>query len=508
MKNKKVFGRWFFSVSALALGCCLFPALGSAEKAADEFYFVDKGNEVVKIDGIIVKAPSATATLSFVRADGSKIKEYPGDAEFQYLVGSDGKRYKIGDKVEKSETYSAVWGQSKVELPNYYEQGYKFNGWLESKGSSIVYGKKEQYSFNTCTTLYPFLMGNRYTLNFSDSDASVSVEFGRKPQNVHLVDNKIVFMDGNNVVKTVNGFNGYWHDGIQYYDSSGRALLNWDVPSDAVLEAGFIDVVDAPSVEKKGYEFIGWSNTGESADVTTDFQGGVYYEVLKQKTYNVKIADRNVAVVFGEKLENVAVPSKFGYKFSGYYLKDGEKTICLFNEEGRCMEEWRWDGSKDIFARWAKLKYVDKHKMMLAVGTSITYNLGDKIEEVVAANGKCSYGCNGGSITFHAKETGAFKCIAKTNRGNFFFEASVKKQPQKVSVGFSSKKLRVGQMIQLKPTVGSGCYANHFYYKSSSPSNVSVNAKGYVEALKKGTAIITVTTSNNKKCKVKVIVRS
>lgn len=506
--NAKIgLGKAAFAAFALAIGCCLFQTFGREAKASDDFYFVDTGNATVRMEGTVAEAPMEAAVLLLEREDGTKIVEYHGDAGFLYLMDSAGKKFKEGEEVEKGATYSAVWGQSKIELPNYYERGWQFNGWVKSKDSSIIYEGKEQYIFSACTTLYPVLTGNKYTISFSNNSDAVSVEFGKRLQNVSVTDSRTVFMDGDDVIGTVNRFIGYWYGEKQYYDSAGRALSVWDVPSDAVLDAHFIESVDAPAVQKKGYEFAGWSQTGKLSGVTDEFQDGVYYAVFEPKSYSVKIGGKTCTAVFGKKLASVDVPFKFGYRFTGYYLKDDKEEVCLFDGHGKCIEAWRWDDGVSVFARWSKIQFADKITATLAKGASTTFDLGDKISSVSVLNKKCSYSSKAGSISVSGDKIGVFKCIVVTSDvRNTLLTVTVKKQPKKVSVGFVSKKLKVGRMIQLKPSVGEGYYSSYFYYKSSRPSVASVNTRGYVEALRKGEAVITITTSNNKKCKVRVTV--
>ena len=76
--------------------------------------------------------------------------------------------------------------------------------------------------------------------------------------------------------------------------------------------------------------------------------------------------------------------------------------------------------------------------------------------------------------------------------------------PQKLAVASANVALGVGQSAQLVATPvpeGSACTLS---YKSSKPKAVAVSEDGVVTGLKKGSAVITITTQNKKKAKVKV----
>ena len=80
----------------------------------------------------------------------------------------------------------------------------------------------------------------------------------------------------------------------------------------------------------------------------------------------------------------------------------------------------------------------------------------------------------------------------------------VKPRPSAVRLPFQTLMLYPGDVIQLTPDVGDS--ASTFTYKSSAPKKVSVSADGVVECLALGTASVTVTTYNRKKCKVTIVV--
>jgi uncharacterized protein YjdB len=84
---------------------------------------------------------------------------------------------------------------------------------------------------------------------------------------------------------------------------------------------------------------------------------------------------------------------------------------------------------------------------------------------------------------------------------------TVKKAPRKVTLNKSDTvSLAVGKKLKLKATLPEGT-ASALTWTSSAPKVASVDQKGNVKALKKGTAVITVETFNGKTAKVTVTVK-
>lgn len=85
---------------------------------------------------------------------------------------------------------------------------------------------------------------------------------------------------------------------------------------------------------------------------------------------------------------------------------------------------------------------------------------------------------------------------------------TVKKAPSKVMLSPSgSKKIKKGKKLSLKVKLSKGSASRTMRYTSSKPSVASVSSNGKITAKKKGTAIITAKTYNNKKAKLKIIVK-
>lgn len=87
-------------------------------------------------------------------------------------------------------------------------------------------------------------------------------------------------------------------------------------------------------------------------------------------------------------------------------------------------------------------------------------------------------------------------------------EIIVKKAPSKIKLAVPShKKIKRGNTFKITAKVPAGSASYHFKYSSSNKKVARVNKNGKVTAVKKGTAVITVKTYNNKKAVIKITVR-
>ena len=112
-----------------------------------------------------------------------------------------------------------------------------------------------------------------------------------------------------------------------------------------------------------------------------------------------------------------------------------------------------------------------------------------------------------GKIT--TKKRGSATITASLSNGaKASIKITVKKAPSKVMLSPSgSKKLKKGKSLSLKVKLSKGSASRTMRYTSSKPSVASVSSNGKITAKKKGTAIITAKTYNNKKAKLKIIVK-
>lgn len=84
---------------------------------------------------------------------------------------------------------------------------------------------------------------------------------------------------------------------------------------------------------------------------------------------------------------------------------------------------------------------------------------------------------------------------------------TVKPAPKKISLNAKAKTLKKGKTFQIKVKLPKNTASNKITYSSNKKKVASVSATGKVKALKKGKAVITVKSFNNKKAKITITVK-
>ena len=111
------------------------------------------------------------------------------------------------------------------------------------------------------------------------------------------------------------------------------------------------------------------------------------------------------------------------------------------------------------------------------------------------------------SFGVRALKVGTAKITVKTDNGKLASATiTVKPAPTKVKLSKTKATLGVKEKLTLKVTLPRNT-ASALTWTSSKPKVASVDQKGNVRALKKGTAVITVKTFNGKTAKVTVTVK-
>ncbi len=124
-----------------------------------------------------------------------------------------------------------------------------------------------------------------------------------------------------------------------------------------------------------------------------------------------------------------------------------------------------------------------------------------------SSNNKIAVVDSAGVVT--AKSAGTAVITAFMDRAEpARIEITVKKAPSKITLAAPShKKIKRGNTFKITAKVPSGSASYHFKYSSSNKKVAKVNKSGKVTAVKKGTAVITVKTYNNKRATIKITVR-
>lgn len=132
-----------------------------------------------------------------------------------------------------------------------------------------------------------------------------------------------------------------------------------------------------------------------------------------------------------------------------------------------------------------------------ATNKSVTYSSSRKSVATVNAYGKIT-----------GKKAGKTVITIKSANGvTQKIKITVKKAPKKISFSKKVLKLKRKKSKKLKIRFPKGTASYKLTWKSTNKKYVSVSADGTVKALKKGVSVITVTTYNKKKAKIKIIVR-
>lgn len=150
----------------------------------------------------------------------------------------------------------------------------------------------------------------------------------------------------------------------------------------------------------------------------------------------------------------------------------------------------------------------------LTLGTKESFSLSSLLK--TNASGKVTYQSSKSSVVtvsssgmLKAKKTGKAVITASLANGSkASIQITIKKAPAKITLNASgTKKLKKGSTYQLKAKLSKGSASRTIRYTSSKSSVAAVSSNGKITAKKKGTTIITVKTYNNKKAKLKLIVK-
>jgi uncharacterized repeat protein (TIGR02543 family) len=300
------------------------------------------------------------------------------------------------------------------------------------------------------------------------------------------------------------------------------------IPKQAVTYPA--SAAEPTGLSKTGYTLDGWY-TDKDCTTAYDFSSKVTGDITLYAKWNINSYtvsfDSNggssvaaQSVNYNTTASKPADPSRKGYTFAGWFTGKDCKTAYDFNSNVT--------GDITLYAKWNKIpdqssntpkKYkvslnassipLQKGKSTTAVKATLTK--GDSIAKWTSSNKKVATVDKKGKIT--AKKTGTATITVRTKKGA---TASVKVKVQKGKVttkkltitNVTGKKLTMkkGKTFKIKTSVTPITSPDKISYASSNKKIVTVDKKGKLKAVKKGTATITV-KSGKKTVKFKVNVK-
>lgn len=123
-----------------------------------------------------------------------------------------------------------------------------------------------------------------------------------------------------------------------------------------------------------------------------------------------------------------------------------------------------------------------------------------------SSNNKVASVTQGGAI--RAKKKGnAVITVTTANQKTCRIKVTVRQAPKKVTIGAKNRTLKKGKTFRLRVKLPSGSAAFGIRYNSSRKKIATVDAKGNVKAIRKGSTVITVKLYNGKKARLKLTVK-
>ena len=246
--------------------------------------------------------------------DGSGVPYHPGEIYSDnlplklYAIWEPNKYnlilYSCGGKCAYKSIY--VTYDEKYNLPDPERRGYQFDGWYDAESNGNLVQSDDIVSITEDTGLYAYWTANEYIVTFNSGDGINEV-----------TTKKVIFEDVFGVmpepVKDGCVFCGWFADPEFTKPVYDNTVMNYDY--DITLYACYITA---------------------NCTVTFDPNGGMCNVV--SQTYE-----------FGEKYSNLPEPSKYGYKFTGWYSEDGE----IINNESTVQAE----ANQILYAGWKAEKH-------------------------------------------------------------------------------------------------------------------------------------------------------
>lgn len=214
-----------------------------ADKGQDSIIVSSKG-EIIKD----LKVPLKTADLTTITQ--WKTKKIHKSSKFlgyyykgvQY-VDADGIQVKEINYKRISDL-TAKWEDPKIKVADAEEDGYVFDGWYSDALYSTIVDTSSELVLDRNIDLYGKFSTNRYlvTLDAKNSEEKkvITAHYGEYLPDITVPEKtvKLTYSNCNFENKEWNlQFQGYYSNGVQYYDSAGKCVRKWDVPGNCTLVA-------------------------------------------------------------------------------------------------------------------------------------------------------------------------------------------------------------------------------------------------------------------------------
>ena len=189
--------------------------------------------------------------------------------------------------------------------------------------------------------------------------------------------------NGYSIVYNANGGEG----------GMGTSALTYDQPH-TIAECTY---------HKTGYRFTGWALSpdglpyylgGETVrNLTAEADGEItLYAIWTPKEYTVTLdamdgtpAKSYVKATYDAEMPAIALPTRTGYIFGGYYDAMTEGT-CYYDNTGASMSRWNKDADATLYARWTPISYSVSYDLGGAEGfitsTPFTYDASSRLPAI------------------------------------------------------------------------------------------------------------------------------
>ena len=209
--------------------------------------------------------------------------------------------------------------------------GYTFGGYYTgTNGSGTQYytdtgASARNWNRTSATTLYAKWTAKSYTVKFSKNSgsggtASVQATYDAAMPAITLP------------TRTGYTFDGYYRQGVKYYNADGTSARTWNLAGGATLTAQW---------------------TARQYKATLNRNGGSGGTASVQATYDAAMPTP------------ITLPTRQGYTFDGYY-RDGVK---YYNADGTSAHAWNFAGGLTLTAQWTAKQYAIK----IDFGTTVTF---------------------------------------------------------------------------------------------------------------------------------------